>query len=770
MKPVLYDKSASSFTSNGKGTLDFISCQITEERNGIFELEAEISESAYHASEIEMNSFIKAKVPDQSDDQLFRVYKITKPLKGIYKIQAQHKTYQLSFIPSMPFSVTASSSACSQALAGLKTNAAESCPFNFSTDVTTVAAFGIGQPTSIRSALGGIQGSVLDRFGGELKWNNDNVSLLRNRGTIDPEVTLRYGKDIIDINQEENISQTITGVVPFWEDSDGANLVTLPEKVVDSQYASAYPFKRTVVLDCSQDFEQQPTQAALRDHAQAYVNANGVGIPKVSIKVSFINLKTEIANSLQEVKLCDRIGVVFEKLGINTTAQVVKYIYDVLKERYVSIEVGTIKQTLASTISGNMEDIEGVESLTKDMIKKSTTALEGDISGALSDAKDYADGAASTAQSNAESYADGAAGTAETNAKTYTDNAVANLPTSQQVAQAIDNATAWLTGSNGYVMAVKDNNGKWAELIFADHNDPQQWHNVLRINENGIGFSSDGGAHYTQAWTLDGKLVIGGTDVPSLTVYDNQNPPNIIFQTSRAGTIWNSTNSSMTAAGLLTAVGAILTGATIQSGTTGTNTQVNIADGEISFGANDEAYLKYTTTQVRDGSHTYNIDNLDIYSEDSIFMQNNHNAKLWLLHNEYTNDTEVTLANNNSVMRIDENGVYIYGYYSSSRKSSLNLSNEANLSSDGNVYLNGDVIELFGSGEIYIHNNSYDNIELYTPHGQILLNQNNPLCGLSQITSQSWYDVSDCDVVINIWCDTADWYIGLNYILCSIPG
>lgn len=638
MKPVLYDKSASSFTSNGKGTLDFISCQITEERNGIFELEGEISESAYHASEIEMNSFIKAKVPDQSDDQLFRVYKITKPLKGIYKIQAQHKTYQLSFIPSMPFSVTASSSACSQALAGLKTNAAESCPFNFSTDVTTVAAFGIGQPTSIRSALGGIQGSVLDRFGGEFKWNNDNVSLLRNRGTIDPEVTLRYGKDIIDINQEENISQTITGVVPFWEDSDGANLVTLPEKVVDSQHASAYPFKRTVVLDCSQDFEQQPTQAALRDHAQAYVNANGIGIPKVSIKVSFINLKTEIANSLQEVKLCDRIGVVFEKLGINTTAQVVKYIYDVLKERYVSIEVGTIKQTLASTISQNMEDIDGVETITKDMIKKSTTALEGDISGALSDAKDYADGAAGTAETNAKNYADSAASSAETNAKTYTDNAVANLPTSQQVAQAIDNATAWLTGSNGYVMAVKDNNGKWAELIFADHNDPQQWHNVLRINENGIGFSSDGGQTYTQAWTLDGKLVIGGTNVPSLTVYDNAQPnPNILFRISSNGMQWSSPNSSMTTAGLLTAIGATLQNATITS-TNQSGAGLNINANELTFKYNNSAIA--TIAANRRSGNTYldiNSDyRINLVSDQAAWSGNYYSSKVYIGDQEMT--------------------------------------------------------------------------------------------------------------------------------------
>lgn len=760
MKPVLYDKNETAFTSNGKGTLDFMSCVITEERNGIFELEADISESAYHASEIEMNSFLKARVPDQTDAQLFRVYKITKPLNGVYKIHAQHISYQLSYIPTMPFSVSASSSACSQALVGLKTNAAESCPFTFTTDVTTVASFKVGSPVSIRNALGGMEGSVLDRFKGEFKWNNSTVSFLKNRGLLIPAVTLRYGKDIIDINQEENISNTVTGVVPFWKSTDGATIVTLPEKVVNSQYASAYPFKRTVVLDCSQDFEEAPTQNELRTHAQAYVNQTGLGVPTVSIKVSFINLKKDIANELQEVKLCDNIGVVFEKLGINTTAKVVKYTYDVLKERYISIEVGTIKQTLATTISGNMEEIEGVGNLTKDMIQKSTSALE-----------DYADGTASSAETNAKNFATNAANSAQSNAKTYTDNQVATRTTAQQVATAINNATAWLTGSDGYVMAVKNNDGTWKELIFADHNDPADWVNVLRINENGIGFSSDGGAHYTQAWTLDGKLVIGGTDVPSLTVYDNQNPPDIIFQTSRAGTIWNSTNSSMTAAGLLTAVGAILTGATIQSGTTGTNTQVNIEDGEIGFGANDEAYLKYTTTQVRDGSYTYNIDNLDIYSEDSIFMQNSHNAKIWLWHNEYTNDTEVTLENNNSGMRIDENGVYVYGYHSlSSSTSTLNLSNEANLSSTGNVYLNGDDIELFGSGEIYIHNNSYDNIELYTPHGQILLNQQNPLCGLTQTTSHNWYDVSDCDVVINIWCDTADWYIGLSYVPCSIPG
>ena len=100
------------------------------------------------------------------------------------------------------------------------------------------------------------------------------------------------------------------------------------------------------------------------------------------------------------------------------------------------------------------------------------------------------------------------------------------------------------------MIAVKNVDGSWKELLFLDTNDVDTAHNVLRINENGIGFSSNGvNGPYTQAWTLDGKLVIGGTNVPSITVYDSQD--NIIFQAAATGMIWNADNSSMTADGTL---------------------------------------------------------------------------------------------------------------------------------------------------------------------------------------------------------------------------
>ena len=486
MKPILFASDATNFTTNGLGRLDCHECKVTEERNGQFELEMTIAESALHADQIEMTSIIVARASQGSGLQAFRVYRITKPLNGVFKVYANHISYQLSLIPTMPFEITASSHACQDTLNALVSNAVETCPFTFTTDVTTVAAYKQTTPASIKSRLGGVQGSVLDQFGGEYEWDNWDVTLHKNRGVTTPSVTLRYGKNITDLNQEENIANTITGIVPFWADNEG-NLVTLPERVVDSSHASDYPFKRTVPVDFSDDFEERPTANELRTKAQIYVA--GIGIPVVSIKLSFVNLADteeykDIA-PLQNVNLCDEINVQFEKYGITTTAKIVKTVFDVLGEKYESLEIGSLRSSLSTTIT---------------------------------------DQNANTRSEIATKFA-----------KAETD---------------IDNATSWLTNSGGYVIAVKNVDGSWKELLFLDTNDVDTAHNVLRINENGIGFSSNGvNGPYTQAWTLDGKLVIGGTNVPSITVYDSQD--NIIFQAAATGMIWNADNSSMTADGTL---------------------------------------------------------------------------------------------------------------------------------------------------------------------------------------------------------------------------
>lgn len=519
MKPILFDKTATSFTTNGLGRLDCHECKVTEERNGVYELEMTIAESALHADQIEMTSIIVVKASQNSGLQAFRVYRVTKPLNGVFKVYADHISYDLSLIPTMPFSVVASVAACQDTLDGLLANAVENCPFTFTTDVTTVASYNQTVPSSIRSRLGGSEGSVLDQFGGEYEFDNYDVILHEDRGVTIPTVTLRYGKNITDINQEENISNTITGIVPFWADNEG-NVVTLPEKVVYSTHASDFPFKRTVPVDFSNDFEEEPTELQLRTKAQAYVGS--IGVPVVSIKLSFINLAdTEEYKDimpLQSVNLCDLINVQFEKYGISTTAKIVKTVYDVLGEKYDSLEIGSLRSSLATTIT-------------------------------------------------------------EQNANTATEISAKF----QKVGTEIDNATAWLTSSGGYVVAIKNTDGSWKELLFLDDDDIDTAVHVLRINENGIGFSSNGVAGpYTQAWTLDGRLAIGGTNAPSITVYDSND--NIIFNADATEIIWNATNSTMDSDGYITASGAALNDATITDGSItmiGTTAWLKLQNGVI---------------------------------------------------------------------------------------------------------------------------------------------------------------------------------------------
>ena len=531
MKPILFAENSTVFTSNGIGRLaDALDCVVTEERNGAYELEMTYPMSGQHYEDITIRKIVVVKPSANATLQAFRIYKLGKPINGKVKVYAQHISYDLSKNVCMPQTVTASSSACNTTLQNIKTSAIENCPFSFWTDVTTVASYKQTTPASIRSRLGGVEGSVLDQFGGEYEWDNFTVKLHRHRGT-ERDITLRYGKNITDIEQEENIAETVTGVVPYWIDYEGTHTVMLPERVIYSSHASEYSNKLTVPLDLSQEWQDPPTEAGLRAAAQVYMNKSGMGIPKVSVKVSFINLAdTEEYKDilhLENVNLCDTIKVQFEKLGIDTTAEIVETEYDVLAEKYKSVQVGSLRSTLASTIN--------------DMEKGMATEIDDT----------------------------GKRVFAETNTKAQ---------------DLVNNATAWLTSGNGYVVAVKNPDGSWKELLFMDDNDVATAHNVLRINENGLGFSSNGvGGPYTQAWTLDGRLVIGGTNVPSITVYDNNNNiifqasatgaqfnngiitlrdanSNLIFQASAAGVIWNAANSSMDAAGRLTATNVDLSG------------------------------------------------------------------------------------------------------------------------------------------------------------------------------------------------------------------
>lgn len=303
------------FDHNGIGKLaDAQSCTVTEKRNGSYELKLVCPADGIHAEMLEEGNIILAKPSDTGQSQPFRIYKITTPIDGKLEVQARHISYQLNFITVSPFSVTG----CVGAMQGLKSHAASDCPFDVWTDVDSNATFTLGVPSSFRNCLGGTDASVLDTFGGEFEWDRYTVKFHKTRGA-DHNVHIIYGKNLTDFKMEKSIENTITGVHPYWVDNETQAVMELPEKVV-LQSKRSIPYQKITVLDCTSNFQEKPSEAALREYAQNYIDTTDLTEPEIDIKIDFLQLWNtpgyEDIVEAERVSLCDTVHVFISKLGI----------------------------------------------------------------------------------------------------------------------------------------------------------------------------------------------------------------------------------------------------------------------------------------------------------------------------------------------------------------------------------------------------------------------------------------------------------------------
>lgn len=348
MIPILFGP-AKANNSEGIGRLtDAITCQVTEERLGSYELVMTYPVTGQHFADIAPRYQIVTTAFKGSGKQAFRVYKISKPLDGIVTINARHISYDLRNIVVSPF--TASS--CAQALANLKTAMQVNNDFTFWTNKSVTANFSLKHPENTRSILGGQSGSILDVYGtGEYEFDNYDVKLWLHRGS-DKGVTIRYGKNLTDIKASLDSGDAYTTIVPYWVSQDGATVVN--GDPVYSEHETEVAGFSTVAMDFSGDFTEAPTKAQLMTRAAQYLEDNRPWELKENLTVSFVALADteeykDIA-SLETVNLCDTVHIFHPKLGITATAKVVKTKWDSLRERYIEIELGTPKTSLAQAI------------------------------------------------------------------------------------------------------------------------------------------------------------------------------------------------------------------------------------------------------------------------------------------------------------------------------------------------------------------------------------------------------------------------------------
>lgn len=481
MIPILYPAHEADFSTQGLGRLaDAVECNVTEERNGIYELEMTYPLTGKRYADIDVGAIIGARHDDAGDVQPFRIYKITRPISGLVRIYARHISYDLNRIVVRPFSAPT----LSGTLEAIPQMCVHGCPFTFWTDKTVTAEFSVDVPTSVRSLLGGSEGSILDVYGtGEYEFDGYAVKLYLHRGT-DHGVTIRYGKNLTDLEAEQDGENAITAALAYWRgtDEEGNDVViNAPYAVVADMgtveayvnedgvqytnedgvvYEGTYNPMWATPLDLSEAWETPPTEDQLLAAAQAWLERRATLTPEDSLDVNFVALwqTNEYAEfaPLQQLNLCDTVRVLYPKLGVTAEAEVVKVEYDVLAERYNRMTVGEPKNNLAQTIANT-------ETMITEAMKKTPTLSRLDAA-----------------------------------------------------IEAVKNVISGGVGGNVVIGYAPD--GHPNEILFMDTDDKATARNVIRMNAAGIGFSTSGyEGPYNTALTIDGHIVANFIDTGTMS-------------------------------------------------------------------------------------------------------------------------------------------------------------------------------------------------------------------------------------------------------------
>lgn len=360
MKPLLY---LSTYTGQNDpdaaskllGTLaDATLCIVTEQRNGEYELELEYLPTGVLANELKTGAVILAIPSYGAAAQPFRIYQVDKSLTGTIQVNAHHISYDLNKVYLKYFNDTTGITAT---LAAIKTNliqqSGDTTDWTFTNDgiTNTTSTFKHPEPSTVRAALGGTEGSVLDVFGGEYEWNGFNVIIHKNRGE-DRGVYVRYAGNLLEFNREEDFENAYTHVMVYWFDEETGNKTTSLSYPVHDLVASDFTQSRTAVIDVTDQFETQPNRATLNPVAQDYA-AKMTSKPTIGLEVKFVDLNSTTEGGAEApVKLCDTIHVIDPVRDVSISAKVVETRWNVLLDRYEDVTIGTKGKNIADTISG----------------------------------------------------------------------------------------------------------------------------------------------------------------------------------------------------------------------------------------------------------------------------------------------------------------------------------------------------------------------------------------------------------------------------------
>lgn len=364
---ILHGQKTTNWFSLGLGGLaDAVNPIVTKARNGEYTLQFQYPMTGPLFDQLKEGNWVVADAGVKADykAQRFEIQTISKPINGLVTVDCEHYRYQL--LRSVLKIGVKTTGSVDTILRFILANSSPYLDFSVqSSGRVGESTFDYDDPskfTNTTEALGGTAGSVLDLFGGEYIFNNNYIRLPNEAG-VHTNVVIAYGKNLVDINQEQSIENTFTSIYPWAKIKDEVTgdekILTLPAQFVDSANTPKFRTKRIQSVDFSQ---QAPKDvAALNVMAQNYINNNKVGVPKVSIKTSFTDLSQSVMGQnievLDTVDLCDWVHVSFRELGVSAEAQIIKTVYRPDLDMFESLELGDARTSLGDVIDGKIDGI-----------------------------------------------------------------------------------------------------------------------------------------------------------------------------------------------------------------------------------------------------------------------------------------------------------------------------------------------------------------------------------------------------------------------------
>ena len=370
MIPILYQSNEVAFTSNGIGRLrDCISCIVTEERNGIYECDFEYPVTGANYELIQIGRIVGVTHDDTGDIQPFDIVSYSRPIDGVVTFHCTHISYRQSYLTVTGNNINSLSDAFT-----LLNSATPSNPFTYWTDKSSTGYLGCanGIPRTVRQTLGGIEGSILDAYGGEYEWDKWVVRLHNNRGVY-RDFSIRYGVNMLEFQDDTDMTGTYSSCIPYWTNGEETVVATK----TDSGSSTLTGRGECIPLDLSEKFETKPTTTQLKNTAKSYMQSNNTYNATKNISVSFVRLQDmgEYADyqNLLRCGLCDTINVVFPDYDSSGQFKIVKTVWDALQGRYEEMELGDLSISLADAlgVTETLEKMYTIPTKTSDLVNDS---------------------------------------------------------------------------------------------------------------------------------------------------------------------------------------------------------------------------------------------------------------------------------------------------------------------------------------------------------------------------------------------------------------